>query len=130
MKTTKKTYKEMSVDIGNLTWKVYLCDKRNRNLYDKDKITAKAQTNVNPDECAYGITHFEVSEIYIRKDVNPQLIKRIIIHELTHAFLFSYGVMGNDSEIEEERLCSFNEQHLEEIFHMTNNICEEFGINY
>lgn len=127
MKTTKKTYNETKVNIGNLTWSIYLCDKRNYNLYDKDKITAKAQTNVNPDEAAYGITLFETSEIFIRKDLNPQLVRRVIIHELTHAFLFSFGIMGDESTIEEERLCTFNEQHLEEILRATNKVCKEFG---
>ena len=77
MKTTKKVYATVEVDIGNLTWTIYLCDKKNQNLYDKDKITAKAQTNVNPEECAYGITLFETSEIFIRKDLSLSLIEDI-----------------------------------------------------
>ena len=127
LKTTKKVYCQAEINIGNLTWKIYLCNKKNQNLYDKDRITAKAQTNVNPDECAYGITLFETLEIFIRKDLHPQLIKRVIIHELTHAFLFSYGVMWNDATIEEEHLCTFNEQHLEEIYDGSNQLFESFG---
>ena len=77
------------------------------------------------EENVCGITHFSEGEIYINKDISDYLIKRTIRHELTHAFLFSYG-MGQYEEFSEENVCDFVETYGEDIVEMTNYIYKEY----
>lgn len=122
MKTNKKVYMKEKIMIGNLEWTIFLCDKNNYNLFDKDEITNKYKTDVNIDEGSFGITKFEHNEIYIHKDMSKNMIKRTLIHELTHAFLFTFGMMADETKLDEERICTFNEEHLEDIYKTANSV--------
>ena len=58
--------------------------------------------------------------IYISEDLNPQLMKKVLCHELTHAAMFSYKV---DLCIEqEELLADLIATYGQEIINMTNSI--------
>lgn len=52
-----------------------------------------------------GITDRNTHTIYIHSNLQGDLLKKVLLHELTHAWLFSYGY---DLSVEvEEMLCGF-----------------------
>lgn len=55
---------------------------------------------------AWGITLNYDMKILIRNDLNPQLVKECIVHELTHAVWLSQG-RGDPRKINIEELCEF-----------------------
>lgn len=48
-----------------------------------------------------GATDDNSKTIYIRNNLHPSLIKKVLCHELTHAAMFSYNI---DLSIEQEEL--------------------------
>lgn len=52
-----------------------------------------------------GITDRNTHTIYIHNSLQGEMLKKVLLHELTHAWLFSYGY---DLSVEvEEMLCGF-----------------------
>lgn len=100
--------KSMKIKIHKDVWKVKLTDG------DKKKMT--------PDKNSYnlGLTEYGKQTINIRKGLSLSVARSTVIHELVHAFLFSYGntVEG------EERMCDFFGAHADEIVNLTNQIME------
>lgn len=81
----------MKIKIHNDLWKVKLTDGR------KKKMT--------PDKDHYnlGLTEYSKLLINIRTGLPASVARSTVIHELTHAFLFSYA-----NEVEgEEQMCDF-----------------------
>lgn len=61
-----------------------------------------------------------IKTIYIRADLESELMKRVLCHELTHAAMFSYDV---DLSVEqEELLADLIATYGQEIISMTNKI--------
>lgn len=61
----------------------------------------------------FGETHFKELEIQIRQGLNYEIKRRTLIHEVTHAFIFSYGLDGD--LYSEEWVCRFLESHADKI---------------
>lgn len=106
--------KYVKIAINNLTWKVYFVKNGDSHL----------EQNEN-EQNVCGITHFSDLKIYINKDINYDLIERTIRHELTHAYLFSYG-MGQYETFTEENVCDIVETYGKSICLATDVLMSEF----
>lgn len=94
----------MELKINGLEWKVVFTDKDDENL------------TVDDIQCL-GVTHYIPLTIYLNKDLPKCQMKQTVIHELTHAYIFSYGVwLSQDSPDKlEECVCDFVGAYLRRI---------------
>lgn len=99
----------MKIKIHKDTWKVKLVD-------------ANAE-KMNSDEngIKIGITEYLEGVINIRKEIPESIARATVIHELVHAFIFSYGYTING----EEAMCDFFAVHGDEIVSLTDRIMKE-----
>lgn len=58
--------------------------------------------------------------IFISEDLEPELMKKVLCHEITHAAMFSYNVMLDEQE--EELLADLLATYGQEIIDVTNKI--------
>lgn len=118
MRLNQRTFKTANVKIGNLNWKVKLVNDYNKHLYDEG-VSAK---EVQRTDGAFGITDRQMQEIYVSKDMPTGNLKRTIRHELTHAVIYTYGLMASKRKLDEEEICNFMEIHSVEINRLTEKI--------
>lgn len=91
-----------AITINGFKWNVHLVDSTYPKLVGEDGV-----------QNAYGITFFREGEIYIDADLSDGLMKKTVLHELTHALAFSYG---ESIDLEnEERICDFIGAHFDEL---------------
>ena len=90
----------MEVVINGLTWSIY---------YIAEEHFPDKKANLT----YFGITYNMSLRIYINKEMHKDLLRRTIIHELTHAYGFSYGY--NLNKCNEEDICRFVDSHLDAI---------------
>lgn len=80
---------------------------------------------MNPDQDSYnfGLTEYKELLISIMDGRSESVTRSTLIHELVHAFMFSYGhaVEG------EEAMCDFFGVHADEIIDLTNQIMGRWG---
>lgn len=96
----------MKIKIANDLWKVKLKDGDSKKMHpSKDRINL-------------GLTEYTELVINIRKEMPLSLARSTVIHELVHAFIFSYGY-EMDSE---EAMCNFFGVHANEILELTEQI--------
>jgi Zn-dependent peptidase ImmA (M78 family) len=75
----------------------------------------------------FGVTDRNTNTIYLDKNLEGDMLKKVLLHELTHAWLFSYGY---EMDVEaEEFLCSFVDSHVEEIFDKADVLLSEMPQN-
>lgn len=99
---------KMKIRIHNDVWKV--------------KLVSENRKKMNPESGSYnlGLTEFNKSIINIRSGMSESVTRSTVIHELVHAFLFSYG-----NEIEgEEQMCDFFGVHADEIVALADKVME------
>ena len=61
-----------------------------------------------------GITRFATAEIFVQdSDIAEDIVYRTLKHELGHAYLYSYGFIGD--EMGEEDFCNFLESYGERL---------------
>lgn len=65
--------------------------------------------------------------IYINKTLKPDMIKRVLYHEITHAAMFSYGIELPAQQ--EELLADLIATYGQEIINMTNSIFKRLKEN-
>lgn len=82
-------------NIGSLKWAVSAVETDNEGL--------KAENG----EPSLGVTYYRTCHIYIDKTMQPALIRSTVIHELVHAFTFTYGVHLEADEKSEEPVADF-----------------------
>ena len=80
--------------INNLEWKVCFSD--------------------NMKEDLFGQTNYETLTIYLRKQVCDQSLDRTLIHEIIHAYCYSYGLLFFEN-YNAEQLCEFIAHNLKNI---------------
>ena len=99
----------MKVKIYNDIWKVKL-------------VNADAK-KMNPDKnhINFGLTEYAKGKISIRAGLSESVARSTVIHELVHAFLFSYGHTVED----EEAMCDFFGIHADEIIDIDDQIMKE-----
>lgn len=97
----------MFVCINNICWEIVFtndCDNLRR----------------NDGSLTIGITDGLDCKIYIFNKLKGPLLKKVLIHELTHAYMFSYNYYLTLDE--EEFVCSFIDTYGEEILNNTDYI--------
>lgn len=70
-----------------------------------------------------GITDLDKQTIYLFSMLKGRMLRKVLIHELTHAFMFSYNFYLTIEE--EEFVCSFLDTYGDEIINDT-----DYLINY
>lgn len=103
----------MQIKINNDLWRIKLIDR------DKKKM------NPGKGHIYMGLCEYEKLIINIRKGMADSVTRSTIIHELVHAFLFSYG----NSVDGEEQMCDFFGAHGEEIARFADRIMKEVMSN-
>lgn len=108
----------MKFKVNGLTWEVQSVQR------DNEKLKVK-----NAD--CMGVTYFKDLQIFLDCSLSKELFRQTVIHELVHAFSFSFGVHLVANEKTEESVCDFVGSHLDEIYSITNKImavCYEKGV--
>ena len=104
--------KHMEIKINANTWKVEALDGKDKKL--------------NPDSEVFnlGLTEYCTNTISIRKGMTASVTRSTVIHELVHAFIFSYGyhVKG------EEPMCDFFGSQGDSIMELADKIMK--GVNF
>lgn len=90
--------------INNLEWRVCYSD--------------------NLKEDLFGQTNYETLTIYIKKQLNTANIERTIMHEILHAYCYSYGLMFFES-FNIEQLCEFVSHNFFNLQRLYFSACEE-----
>lgn len=103
--------KIMKIKIHNDVWKVKLVDANAKKM------------NPDPNSYNFGLTEYKELLISIMDGRSESVTRSTLIHELVHAFLFSYGHMVEG----EEAMCDFFGVHGDEIIDLTNQIIERWG---
>ena len=96
----------MNIKIHNDTWNV--------------KLTNANKKKMTPDKNHYnlGLAEFDTLTINIRTGLAKSVARSTVIHELVHAFMFSYG-----NQVEgEEQMCDFFGVHGDEIIMLADQI--------
>lgn len=99
--------------LNGLRWEICFVFKEDDNLNQLKK---------EENYIAYGLTNAFEQKIYINRDLNEVQMKRTLMHELTHAFLFSYGF--DDHVFNEEELCQFVGQNTMYLVQVVNGILD------
>lgn len=81
--------------------------------------------NPTPDDAYLGLTEPLTLQISIRKGLPDPLPRMTLIHELVHAFVFTYGYQIQD----EEAMCEFFAAHADEILTLSDQVMKEVVIN-
>lgn len=107
--TRSKGVNEVKLRINGLVWKFYCVQRNDEKLKVKDT------------ECL-GVTYYKDLQIFLDCSLSEELFRQTVIHELIHAFAFSFGVHLIANEKTEESVCDFMGAHLDEIYMTANKI--------
>ncbi|MCM1167287.1 MAG: hypothetical protein NC299_18355 [Lachnospiraceae bacterium] len=100
----------MEIKINDFEWQVDFINDGDERLTHKDS------------EC-FGITIPADLRIFLSDNMPKSLRRRIVIHELVHAFLYSYNVsLPSDADAAEEAFCDFIGAYLSKIYKAANKI--------
>ena len=103
---------KIKIKINDIFWTVY-------------GVEADSEELDFEDEVVFGLTKFSTSEIFVQnEEMNTEVVYRTIRHELTHAFLYSYGYDG--SSMDEEAIANFVECFAESIVNDARKIFDHF----
>ena len=102
----------MKFKANRLTWSVQSVQR------DSEKL------KMNNAACL-GVTYYHDLQIFLDGSVSKEQFRQTVIHELIHAFTFSFGVHLMANEKTEESVCDFMAAHLDEIFSATNRIMSD-----
>lgn len=101
--------------INNFTWKLFLVEEIDPNL---------APTLTRPQDLdlgAWAVTKVESLSIFLQNEkLDAQLYRSHIIHELVHAYLFSFGYLPE--EMDEEGICYFFQHQGENILKQADEV--------
>lgn len=102
----------MEIKINADTWKIEALDGEDEKLHPKT------------DAYNLGLTEYCTNTISIRKGMTASVTRSTVIHELVHAFIFSYGyhVKG------EEPMCDFFGSLGDSILELADKIMK--GVNF
>lgn len=106
----------MIIKINGLEWTVFFVTREHDKLEMDDM------------QCM-GITYFSDLQIYLDKTLSAELMRQTVIHELVHAFLFSYGIhieCDNDKDTE-EAVCDFCGAYFGKLGKLSNKIIKTWN---
>jgi hypothetical protein len=99
--------------INGLNWTVQSVQSENEKL--------KLKNNA-----CLGVTYCQDLQIFLDGTLAKELYRQTVIHELVHAFAFSFGVHLVANEKTEESVCDFIGAHLDEIYSTANKIMDSY----
>jgi len=82
------------------------------------------KTTTDFDENLFGRTDYDTLTIYISEKVCKQTQEATLKHEITHAFLHSFGFMYKDNFTRED-VCEFVSHNLETLLSLFKTAMEE-----
>ena len=100
----------MRVEINNIEWDIIFTNNTDDLKRSDGSIT-------------FGVTDVNVLGIFIWSSLRGRMLRKVMLHELSHAFIFSYGYYLTLEE--EEFLCSFIDTYAEDIISYTDSILTE-----
>ncbi len=109
----------MQVKIHNNIYNIHLINKNSKYLVMDD------------GEVHSGVTDFITKDIYIRNDLNDSSLKYTLYHEITHAYIESYGLLQIDWN--DEIVADFIANYMIDIFETIDEILNKLRrvvINY
>lgn len=109
----------MQVKIHNNIYNIHLINKNSKYLVMDD------------GEIHSGVTDFITKDIYIRNDLNDSSLKYTLYHEITHAYIESYGLLQIDWN--DEIVADFIANYMIDIFETIDEISNKLRrvvINY
>lgn len=80
-------------------------------------------TNSEEGTMRLGLTDYVSQKIYIHRDLSLELKRRTLAHELSHAFLFGYGL--DSRGLDNELVCNFVANCYDDITRIVNEYMEE-----
>lgn len=80
-------------EINGLSWEI--CEVDN----DSDKL------KISENDLRFGVCNYHDCAIYLAKDVKQEMKRRILQHELCHAYITSVGVYCGGNKYNEEQVC-------------------------
>jgi len=99
--------KDLKAKINNQTWTVKAVDAFDRLLGIDDQLYSGTSASV-------------IKTIAVRNDRPKEATRQLLIHELTHAFLFETDINKPRSGYSEEEVATFNELNAAEIVRIAN----------
>lgn len=98
------------------------------NGYEWKIVFTNSQSDLSRSDgsTALGVTDKNTGYIYLSSHLKGGLLRKVLLHELCHAFIFSYGYYLTVEE--EEFLCSFVDSYAYDMVTLTNNLLN-VGIN-
>ena len=75
------------------------------------------------DSFRAGITRLREGKIYLSNDTSPEVLKRVLLHEITHAFIFVNGM--KQVNFTEEVVADFIESNYFEIQKVYEKVSKE-----
>lgn len=107
----------MEFEINNEDWKIKLVDKNTiKNRYNEE--------NDSDSAFVFGLTIYPDHEIWINKDMCEEERLRTVRHELTHCYIWAFG-LNNAPHYTEEMVCDIVAASHEII----DDIIENFYLN-
>lgn len=84
-------------------------------------LTNDAENLRRPDgSITLGVTDINCKSIFLWSGLNERMLRKVLIHELSHAFVFSYDYSLELDE--EEFLCSFIDTYAIDILHKVDSL--------
>ena len=103
----------IKVNVGSLVWTIKKVPKGSKYLIHED------------GDICYGICNTETLTIYIQgTELNSQLYKSYLIHEIAHAFIFSTFAYTK-RKFDEEELCCFMQYQGPEVLELVEYCYKE-----
>lgn len=75
-----------------------------------------------PTGWTIGVTDWNTKTIYVADNLSDEMTYNVLIHELCHCIIFSYGYQFNISD--EECICQIMEQFSDDILDLADKIYE------
>lgn len=97
----------MRVEINNIEWDIIFTNNTDDLKRSDGSVT-------------FGVTDVNVLGIFIWSSLRGRMLRKVMVHELSHAFIFSYGYFLTLEE--EEFLCSFIDTYAEDIIECTDSV--------
>lgn len=82
--------------------------------------------NLNVGGASFGTTLIHYQKIYLDKDLAPLLKRKVLRHELSHAFLYCY-LLDRKEEYSEEEVAEFVALYSPQILDICNKYFEKKG---
>lgn len=114
----------MTFVMNGFVWKVIFTDSNDPALVDRTGLFT------------LGVTDPLTMSVHISKDLDTQMMTKVLIHELGHCAMVSYGLIDDIHKMvkkrywieAEELICNLIANHGEEIFETTYRIVDDFTL--